>query len=655
LRRVARAALWGLAAAHVVDAIVLRRRRAQVAVLSLPGAPPDLGGKVRVVAAEGVELDDDTLAAAAYEMEMDGAQVVDLLPGDLPADRALRALRRVAPERLAGDIVYAPGGAHEAIVLHPSLVDRMADHAPGSAPLGRYAMVRETIRAQRHAPLASVVRVAPWLRASPLDPAGRWEELRALTLSTQQYVSLPPVMVAAQLAHLAALTAGLLVAPGPAAAALLAWSVEPLVVFSGTSHDALADDEDLGVELIRNRNGDGNEDRDGNGVRAGEPVGLQPPNLLRDSLLRLPRAWVDTLRVAAAGRAESKAAADRRRADPPPAPPAWERFFEPDRDTCPWCGSRSLTGRLDTVDVFQHKPGEFHVDECRDCGHMFQNPAPTPAGLDYYYSEFYEGYGEETWEIVFDSGVKHNRRRIQAIARVAEPKSWLDVGTGHGHFCLTARQRWPEARFDGVDMSETVEEALRRGRIDVAHRGLFIELADDLPGPYDVVSMHHYLEHTYDPRAELAAAARVLAPGGHLMIEVPDPATPWSRRLGPRWFAWAMPQHLHFVRCEELVKHLEEQGFQVMSVERAGATMGADLVVSVGLGVQQLVPSPHQPWLPAPSLGRRAAHMAALTAAVPLSLVAAVGDVVKDARPAPGRLGNAYRVVARAPGGETTA
>ena len=93
------------------------------------------------------------------------------------------------------------------------------------------------------------------------------------------------------------------------------------------------------------------------------------------------------------------------------------------------------------------------------------------------------------------------------------------MGTGHGHFCLVARQHWPEATFDGLDLSESVDEAARRGWVDTAYRGLFPELAGGLPRSYDVVSMHHYLEHTRDPGAELDAATKVLEPGGHLLIE----------------------------------------------------------------------------------------------------------------------------------------
>lgn len=51
-----------------------------------------------------------------------------------------------------------------------------------------------------------------------------------------------------------------------------------------------------------------------------------------------------------------------------------DRFFEPRRADCPWCGSARLKTRLRTTDLLQHKPGHFVLDHCQDCRHTFQNP-----------------------------------------------------------------------------------------------------------------------------------------------------------------------------------------------------------------------------------------------------------------------------------------
>ncbi|HZM29637.1 MAG TPA: hypothetical protein VFB77_04060, partial [Acidimicrobiales bacterium] len=99
-RRVAQGVLWGLTAVHVAEALMLRRRRNLLATLPDTGAIPpalDLAAKVDVIALAGTAPDDVTAAAARAEMDACGAQVVDLVPGDLPAERALRLLRRVEP------------------------------------------------------------------------------------------------------------------------------------------------------------------------------------------------------------------------------------------------------------------------------------------------------------------------------------------------------------------------------------------------------------------------------------------------------------------------------------------------------------------------------------------------------------------------------
>ena len=612
-RRLVAGALWALAAVHVAEAVVLRRRCRMLA--SLPddvpdGTAPGLAAKVDVVAVAGAAVDQATAAAARRDLDATGTQVVDLVPADLPTERALRLLRRLEPDRLATDPFYTPGGAHEAVVLDPGVSDRMDGGPAEPGPLDRAALVRVTLRAQRHAPTAALVRVAPRLRATPTGPEDAWRELEQRTAYSRPYGNLHPLLVAAETVHLAAMAAGLAVAPVAAAAALATWSAQPAWVFAGRSP-------------------------------------LRPPGPASGSLSRLPQAWSANARVVRAGWRATRDRDAERRTTPRPLLPDPATLFEPRRATCYWCGSGALSGRLDVTDLLQHKPGHFHLDECRDCGHVFQNPALTPEGLDHYYADAYDGLGEELAETSFAALGPVYRNRVEALARFAEPRAWLDVGTGHAHFLLAARERWPEATFDALDMSESVTEAARRGRADTAYRGMFPDLAPTLPRSYDVVSMHHYLEHTRDPRRELAAAALVVEPGGHLVIEGPDAEAPLARRLGRYWWQWVQPQHQHFITCDNLVAALGEEGFEVRSVERGAATMGGDLFNAVGLVLQSLVRSPHLPWLAPLPAARRVARVALYGAAVPAMLVARLADEIKDARLGPGDAGNSYRIVAR--------
>jgi SAM-dependent methyltransferase len=643
-----------MAAAHVIEALDLRKRRQSIPPLPAADAGRRSSGKVELLTARGVEVDEATLAAAGQEMEVGGAQVIDLVPGDLPVDRALRLLRRIRPDQLGNDPYYTPGGAHEVVAVHASVAERMSPEDPrlvaagngsGTDPRDRDAVVRRTFKAQRYAPTATAVRVAPGLRTGPWTPADRWQELEGLTGYGWPYGSLPPIFLGIETAHLLAMTAGLLVAPAGALAALATWCAQPALVFGTGRGGTGGDGATVADATVADATGVEPHGTDG---RCAESGLLTPPDAVRASLLRLPAAWVDNLRTIVAGVAATRAKRRRWAESPPPRPPDVHTLFEPRRDACAWCGSTALVPRLDVTDLLQHKPGTFHLDECTDCGHIFQNPALTLDGLDYYYEDAYEGIGEELAEVSFAALVPIYRSRVEAMARFAEPRAWLDVGTGHAHFCLAARQQWPDATFDGIDMSETVDEAQRRGRIDTAYRGTFPEMADELPRKYDAVSMHHYIEHTREPHRELEAAAKVLQPGGCLMIEMPDPATPWSRWLGRYWWQWGQPQHQHFVSCEEMVAALRSGGFEILLVQRGAATMGGELVNSIGLLLQHLVRSPHLPWLPPVSTVHRIKRLALYAAATPALLVAKAADEAKNAvLRRTDRPGNAYRIVAR--------
>ena len=505
-RRVAQGVLWGLTAVHVAEAVMLRKRRNLLAALTDAGAAPparDLAAKVDVIAVAGSRAGRRHRGAAARaEMDACGAQVVDLVPGDLPAERALRLLRRVEPDRLGTDPFYTPGGAHEVVVVDPRsrpawrAVPPRTRRSTGRPWCGPRCGPSATPRPRRSpaSPPASGPR-------PPTAPIG-WRELEQRTAYSRPYGNLHPLLLAAETAHLAAMTAGLAVAPVAAAAALLSWSAQPRLVFGGSP--------------------------------GGASGHLRPPGAAHGSVARLPRAWAENVahrhrRLAdhpgAGGRAPVRAAA---------GAAAGRALFEPRRATCYWCGgtsARSPARRRPTCS--STSPASFHLDECAECGHVFQNPALTVEGLDYYYADAYDGLGEELAETSFAALGKIYATGSTPWPASPSPGPGSTSAPATPTSCWRPAQRWPDAAFDALDMSDAVEEAARRGRVDTAYRGMFPDMAASLPRSYDVVSMHHYLEHTRDPKRELAAVLDVLEPGGHLMIEVPDAEAPWSVPAGP--------------------------------------------------------------------------------------------------------------------------
>ncbi|MGA4842442.1 class I SAM-dependent methyltransferase [Streptomyces sp. G45] len=353
--------------------------------------------------------------------------------------------------------------------------------------------------------------------------------------------------------------------------------------------------------------------------------------------------------------------------------PAWlaqlaqgtERFHEPRRADCPWCGADRPRTRLRTTDLLGRKPGTFTLDECQACGHVFQNPPLTPQGRDVYGRDAQEALDcpyaphahshthSHTHRVAHALAARRHRARARALARLAEPESWLDVNTGAGHFPAAARHVLPYTAFDGLDPGTEVEAAREAGHVEEAHRGRLRDLAPRLEGRYDVVSLFHQLERAADPRAELRAAHRALRPGGHLVIEAYDPASRAARLLGRWWTAHGQPRHPHLLPLANLRDALTGLGLTVVAADRRAAHVPADLTAAAALLVGRLAPAPDVPWrAKAPGPHRRRLRRACWWAAVPLLAAAAAADHLLAPLLTRTGFANTYRVIAHRPAEE---
>ncbi|MFF9894307.1 class I SAM-dependent methyltransferase [Streptomyces longispororuber] len=230
---------------------------------------------------------------------------------------------------------------------------------------------------------------------------------------------------------------------------------------------------------------------------------------------------------------------------------------------------------------------------------------------------------------------RRHRAAVQALAHLAEPESWLDVGTGPGHFPAAAKDVLPYTAYDGTDPGPAVEAARDAGHVEEAHRGRLPDLAPRLAGRYDVVSMVHHLERVPDARAELAAARTVLRPGGHLLIEAFDPGSRSARLLGRWWLPRAGARRPHLLPLAGLRATLDGLGLTVVDVERRAPHLPLDLTGATVLLLDRLLPRARLP--------RRVCAWAAAP------LPALVHVLERLLAPLLVRTGfaNAYRVVAR--------
>jgi demethylmenaquinone methyltransferase/2-methoxy-6-polyprenyl-1,4-benzoquinol methylase len=137
------------------------------------------------------------------------------------------------------------------------------------------------------------------------------------------------------------------------------------------------------------------------------------------------------------------------------------------------------------------------------------------------------------------------RRRAAAIVRGWQPRRVLDLATGSGDLARAIERACPTAEVTGADFSaQMLAEARRLGsRRLVQADALALPFA---AGAFDAATVAFGLRNMASWPGALAEFARVLAPGGHLLVldfSVPRPPLRWLYRpylhhLLPRLAGW---------------------------------------------------------------------------------------------------------------------
>lgn len=228
--------------------------------------------------------------------------------------------------------------------------------------------------------------------------------------------------------------------------------------------------------------------------------------------------------------------------------------------------------------------GEFWYDRCGSCGCVQLREVPND--LERYYATDYYAFGHPARA----SGARRMYRRLRDMLqfgyaarlsellspllpdRMSEVRNWLartgagrhsrilDVGCGSGHLLLRLANQGFE-RAEGVDPFVR-EDLVHRGRVLVRKATIH-----DVSESYDLIMLHHSLEHVADQYETMARVAHLLEPGGWCLVRVPTVSSFAWEEYRDRWVQLDAPRHLYLHSVASLEQLAARVGLRLVQVE----------------------------------------------------------------------------------------
>jgi len=250
---------------------------------------------------------------------------------------------------------------------------------------------------------------------------------------------------------------------------------------------------------------------------------------------------------------------------------------------CPYCGEPALDVAHATVATERQfgLGGRFRYATCASCASLALLDVPDDLA-PYYPSDYYSLTATRRARSPMDAlrraATRHaitGRGVLGRLAALADPPpsngmhAWLrlagvgrtshilDVGCGTGALLRALGDAGYE-RLTGVDPFLPADDVA--GPVRLLRREV-----DAIDGPFDLVMLHHVLEHVPDPERTMRAVRGLLSPGGRVLVRVPIvPNEMWDRH-GASWVQLDAPRHLTIPSERGLTRLAERCGLRLVA------------------------------------------------------------------------------------------
>jgi 2-polyprenyl-3-methyl-5-hydroxy-6-metoxy-1,4-benzoquinol methylase len=239
---------------------------------------------------------------------------------------------------------------------------------------------------------------------------------------------------------------------------------------------------------------------------------------------------------------------------------------------CCICGSKEAEIVATGQDYeYETTADVFSVKLCASCGHHFLSPRPVSEELPVIYPPDYYAYSFIANLSPLARSLKYflDSRKIARWLRDAPANTlkFLDVGCGEGWFLGMLHSRGlDKANLWGVEVDPIVVNKLEKDGFQ-ARQGQIEEIADLPESYFDLIVSLQVIEHVGNPPAVLGRLARLLKPGGVLVLETPNIDSLDFRLFQNRyWGGFHFPRHWNFFTPKSLRAVLTPLGLEPVRI-----------------------------------------------------------------------------------------
>lgn len=228
---------------------------------------------------------------------------------------------------------------------------------------------------------------------------------------------------------------------------------------------------------------------------------------------------------------------------------------------CPACGGAARF-LLSATDRNRKTTDEvFDYFSCSACGLIFMQTPPE--NMERYYRGGYDPIPGSLEDLRAISSQEHFRS--DPILRHCTSGKFLEIGPWRGVLCCLMKDAGFEA--SAIEMDAACVEFLRDTvGVEAIQSSNPLKTMREMQPGFDAIGAWHSMEHLPSPWLVIGECARLLNPGGVLLLAMPNPDSMEFAVLKSRWMHLDAPRHLYLFPIRSLISTCEARGLKLLSI-----------------------------------------------------------------------------------------